>query len=70
MAIVVDKADPLRRIDKPYMSANRIIATTPVGTLVPMYTNELVNDNVAQVWYRATKPTSDGWVTVGGPGNA
>ncbi len=67
MAIIADRADDRKQIDRPFRSANRKVTATPVGTLIPVYVNELIFDTTATKWWRATDATTSGWVTVVGP---
>lgn len=60
MAIVVDKSgnSPL---DVPYSSPNRKNAGTPLATLTPLYSGEVVQDTTTgAIWY-ATGLTSADW---------
>ncbi len=61
MATVVDKSgnSPL---DKPLSSWNRKQSGTPVNTLTPLYTDEVVLDTATGFLWRATDLTTTGWV--------
>lgn len=63
MAIVADKSGNAP-LDKKFSDYNRTNAGTPVGTLVPMYTNELVLDTTNRQMWRAIGTTNNDWTLV------
>lgn len=64
MAIVADKARPSTPVDRKFATPNRSNAGTPVGSLVPSYTNELVLDTTNRQLWRAIGPTNADWMPV------
>lgn len=60
MATVVDKSGN-SRLDKPLSAPNRKNAGTPVNSLVPQYSGEMVLDTTNGTLYYATDLTTTGW---------
>lgn len=63
MATVVNKGT-YTPVDKKYATPNRTNAGTPVSSLTPLYTNELVLDTTNNVYYRANGTTNTSWLPV------
>lgn len=63
MATVADKSGNTP-LDKKYSDYNRTNAGTPVGALVPEYTNEVVLDTTNTQLWRAIGPTNADWSLV------
>ena len=64
MATVVDKSGN-SPIDKKFSDYNRTNAGTPIGSLVPAYTNEIVLDTTNRQLWRAIGSTNNDWSPVG-----
>ena len=63
MATVIDKAG-ISPLDKKYSTPNRQNAGTPVGSLTPLYPNELVLDTTNGLYYKAIGKTNNDWQLV------
>ena len=61
MATVVDKSGN-SKLDKPLSGWNRKTGATPVNTLTPLYTDEVVLDTTTGFLWRATDLTTTGWI--------
>lgn len=51
-------------LDKKYAHPNRNNAGTPIGSLTPEYTNELILDTTNQRYYKAIGRTNNDWLYV------
>lgn len=60
MAIVQERSRNTP-IDKKYATHNRTNAGNPIGSLTPLYINELVLDTTNLRYFRATGNTSNDW---------
>ena len=49
-------------VDRKYTTPNRNNAGSPVSSLVPAYTNELVLDTTNFILWRATGPANTDWM--------
>lgn len=63
MATVIDKSSNTR-LDKKYSHPNRVNAGTPIGSVVPLYANELVFDSTNTKYYKAIGKTNNDWLLV------
>lgn len=61
MATVPDKSTNTPT-DRPYSSPNRKNAGSPIGSLTPLYSGEIVQDTTNGVFYYASGKTSADWV--------
>jgi hypothetical protein len=50
-------------VDRNYSEANRNNAGTPVGSVTPQYTGEIVLDTTNRVLWIATGPANTDWMT-------
>lgn len=60
MAIVPNKG-MASAVDKKYATPNRTNAGTPIGSVTPLYPNELVFDSTNVRYYKAIGKTNADW---------
>lgn len=60
MATVINKGMSTP-VDKKYSTPNRTNAGTPIGSLTPLYPNELVFDSTNTRYYKGIGKTNNDW---------
>ncbi len=63
MAVVAEKSG-FTRVDKKYSHPNRNNAGSPIGSLVPLYPNELVFDTTNLRYFKAIGSTNNDWLFI------